>query len=187
LHLANRFDVPNTPEATFALLLDAPSIAHCVPGAELVSVEADDALKGRIAVKLGPVALKFNGTVIITDVDEAARTAVIKAKGADAQGRGGANATTRMRVEPLGDTAQVFLETELQLSGMIAQYGRAQGVIAAVSNEIVADFSRNLQAMLAGEASPGGKHEISALSLAWRALRGKSGAASLARNKLGET
>ena len=62
-------------------------------------------------------------------------------------------------------------------SGTDAQYGRAQGVIAAVSNQIVADFAKNLQALLAGEeTSGGGAREISALSLAWRALRAKTGA-----------
>ena len=177
MQLANRFEVCRSPDETFALLLDAPSVVQCVPGAELLDVEPDGAFKGRISVKLGPVALKFTGTVKIIDIDATARTALIKAKGADLQGRGNANATTRMRVEPAGAVALVVLETELQLSGMVAQYGRAQGVIASMSNEIVADFARNLQALLAGELSPDdASKDISALALAWRALRGKAGA-----------
>ena len=174
--LANRFEVPRAADATFALLLDAPAIAGCVPGAELLAVEPDGAFRGRVSVKLGPVALKFNGTVYITDIDEAARAALVRGKGADAQGRGGALATPRIRVEPAGEGSLVTLETDLQLSGMVAQYGRAQGIIAAVSNQIVADFARNLQAMMAGDALAGGAaKELSALSLAWRALRAKTG------------
>ena len=174
--LSNRFESPRTPDEIFALLLDAPSVVHCVPGAELTGAEANGVFKGRIAVKLGPVALKFNGVVEFSEVDSTARTAIIKGKGADLQGRGNANATTRLRVEPADAGSIVLLETDLQLSGMVAQYGRAQGVISAVSNEIIAQFARNLQAALSGDDAPeGSAKEISALSLAWRALRGKAG------------
>ncbi len=177
LLLSNQFEASRAPDETFALLLDAPSIVHCVPGAELLGVEPDGAFRGRVSVKLGPVALKFTGTVYITDIDAAAHAAIVRAKGSDLQGRGAANAITRMRVEPAGEGSRVVLESDLQLSGMVAQYGRAQGVIAAVSNQIVADFAKNLQALLAGEeTSGGGAREISALSLAWRALRAKTGA-----------
>lgn len=176
MRLANQFEILRAPDETFALLLDAPSIARCVPGAELLAIEPDGALKGRVSVKLGPVALRFTGTVVFAEIDEAARVALVKAKGADAQGRGSANAATRMRVEPAGAGARVVLETDLQLSGMVAQYGRAQGVIAAVADQIVADFARNLQARLAGDAPDAATGEISALSLAWRALRARAGA-----------
>lgn len=174
LILSNSFASPRAPDETFAMLLDVPAVAQCLRGAEFAGVEAG-AYLGRVSVKLGPVALTFNGRVTIEAIDHVARTAVIKGKGADLQGRGAANATTRMRVEPAGTGARVVLETDLQLSGLVAQYGRAQGVIAAVSNEIVADFARNLAAVLADEDMPDGAAKpFSALSLAWRALRGKA-------------
>lgn len=153
--LENRFDVPRPPAETWSILLDVPGIVGCIPGAELTTVEPDGTYKGRVAVRLGPVALKFGGTAVIGDIDEAARTAVIRAKGADTQGRGNAGATTRMRVEPSGDGSTVVVETDLQLFGMVAQYGRASGVIAAVAGEIVAAFAANLRAKLAqAEAVP---------------------------------
>ena len=37
MQLSNQFETPRAPDDTFALLLDAPSIVHCVPGAELTS------------------------------------------------------------------------------------------------------------------------------------------------------
>ncbi len=51
------------------VLLDGPNIVGCVPGAELVSVEPDGAYKGKILVKLGPLALTFNGIVKIDVTD----------------------------------------------------------------------------------------------------------------------
>ena len=174
MQLSNQFETPRAPDDTFGLLLDAPAIVHCVPGAELTSVEADGSFKGRISVKLGPVALKFNGALEIVGIDPALRTATLKARGADLQGRGGAHAVTTLSVGPSAAGSRVVLKTDLQLSGMVAQYGRAQGVIAAVSNEIVAQFSRNLAAAMAGEEPAPGQSEISGLTLAWRALRGKA-------------
>jgi carbon monoxide dehydrogenase subunit G len=174
LQLTNAFDAPRPPDEIFGLLLDPGAVVHCVPGAEFLGPEGG-AFKGRIAVRLGPVALKFNGVVEISDVDRAARTALVRGRGADAQGRGNALAVTKLAVAPAGEGSRVTLVTDLQLSGMVAQYGRAQGVIAAVSNEIVAQFARNLSLALGGEEPSGADKEISGLKLAWLALRARAG------------
>ena len=152
MKLENKFEVPRSPDDTFATLLDVPQIVGCVPGAELISEEPDGVYKGRVSIRLGPVALKFNGSATIAESDPVARTALVRAKGSDQQGRGNAGATTRMQVLPADGGSLVVLETELQLSGLVAQYGRASGVIAAVSNEIVASFARSLRARIAGPA-----------------------------------
>lgn len=151
--LKNSFTVPRPPEETWGLLLDVPSIVGCVPGAELTAAEENKTYKGFVAVRLGPVALKFAGTATITDIDEAGRTATIRAKGSDQQGRGNAGAVSKMQVAPDGEGSIVTIDTDLQLSGMVAQYGRASGVIIAVSNEIVTAFARCLKARLESAAT----------------------------------
>ena len=61
----------------------------CVPGAELTEKTDDTIYKGTIAVRLGPVALKFKGTAQFIDLNEDEYRANMKARGADANGRGG--------------------------------------------------------------------------------------------------
>src|ERR1039458_291630 len=141
MQLKNSFDVARPPAQAWSILLDIPKSVICMPGVELISVEPDGSYKGRLSVKLGPVALKFNGVAALEDVDEAAHSATIRAKGTDLQGRGSAGVTARVRVVPNGNDSAVLIETDLQLSGLVAQYGRASGVISAMAGEMGSAFA----------------------------------------------
>src|SRR5690242_21357747 len=84
----NSFDVPLAPDQAWAVLMDIPRIAPCMPGAELTEVVDAQNYKGKISVRLGPVALSFAGRVEIDAIDQANRSAKVKAQGSDAKGRG---------------------------------------------------------------------------------------------------
>src|SRR5215813_8009808 len=129
--------------------MDIKRIAPCMPGAELTEVVDDKTDKGRIGVRLGPVALTFAGTVTFEEIDNANHSARVKAQGTDAKGRGGANATASFRVEPAAGGAKVLVHTDLALSGSVAQYGRGVGMIQATAAQIINQFAGNLKAQLA--------------------------------------
>jgi uncharacterized protein len=150
----NSFDVPLPPERAWAVLMDIPRIAPCMPGAELSEIVDAQNYKGKIAVRLGPVALAFAGRVEIDAIDEANRSARVKAQGSDAKGRGGANATATFHIEPAGDGSRVLIHTDLMLSGAVAQYGRGVGMIQATAAQIIGQFAGNLRAQLARESAP---------------------------------
>jgi hypothetical protein len=59
----NSFEVPLPPAEAWKVLLDIERIAPCMPGAELTEVLGDNSYKGKIGVRLGPVALTFAGLV----------------------------------------------------------------------------------------------------------------------------
>jgi len=88
----NSFEVPLPPAEAWPVLMDIKRIAPCMPGAELTEVVDDKTYKGKIGVRLGPVALTFAGTVRFEEIDNANHRARVKAQGTDAKGRGGANA-----------------------------------------------------------------------------------------------
>jgi carbon monoxide dehydrogenase subunit G len=159
----NSFEVPLPPAEAWAMLMDVPRIAPCMPGAELTEIVDPQNFKGKISVRLGPVALAFAGRVEFDSVDAVNRTASVKARGSDAKGRGAANATATFRVEPDGSGARVVIHTDLLLSGAVAQYGRGVGMIQATAAQIIGQFAGNLRAQLAqqpaispvaGEAPP---------------------------------
>jgi len=156
MQIKNSFDVARPPAQAWSILLDIPKSVTCMPGVELISVEPDGSYKGKLSVKLGPVALKFNGVAALEDVDEAAHSATIRAKGTDLQGRGGAGATARVRVVPNGSDSTVLIETDLQLSGLVAQYGRASGVISVMAGEMVSAFANNLRTRVLDSEASGG-------------------------------
>jgi len=136
------------------VLMDIPRIAPCMPGAELTEVVDAQNYKGKISVRLGPVALSFAGRVEIDAIDQANRSAKVKAQGSDAKGRGAANATASFRIEPAGGGSKVLIHTDLMLSGAVAQYGRGVGMIQATAAQIIGQFAGNLRAQLAREGAP---------------------------------
>jgi uncharacterized protein len=148
MQFQNIFTVPLSPDEAWRVLMDVKRIAPCMPGAELTEVIDRTNFKGRISVRLGPVALTFDGTVKLEDLDDTAHTARIKAQGSDSKGRGGAQASSSFRLEPTPEGTKVLVDTDLILSGAVAQYGRGAGIIQATANQIIQQFSACLKAEL---------------------------------------
>jgi carbon monoxide dehydrogenase subunit G len=176
----NSFDVPLAPARAWALLMDIPRIAPCMPGAELTEIVDARNYKGKISVRLGPVALTFAGRVEFDAIDEANHTARVKAQGSDAKGRGGANAMASFRIEPNGAGSKVVIHTDLMLSGAVAQYGRGVGMIQAMAAQIIGQFAANLRAQLA-QQKPGAAAPVVAEVTAPAAARSISGLSLMAR------
>lgn len=154
MQLNNSFTVPADPETAWQVLLDVPRIAPCMPGAELTEVVGDRAYKGNAKLRVGPVSLTFSGEAEITAIDDAARTATVHAKGNDTKGRGAAEADVHFSLHEDGGGTRVDIATDLNLSGSVAQYGRASGLIDAIAGQIITDFAKNLEAEI-GADGPG--------------------------------
>lgn len=175
MDLTNTFVVPVAPDRAWPLLLDVERIAPCLPGATLTEMIDPRSFKGRATVKVGPVSLTFDGQAKLVDVDDAARTARLEARGNDAKGRGGAQAEARFALVPEGDGTRVTVNTHLVMNGAVAQYGRASGLMQEVANQLVTQFATNLAAQL--DHAPGGApagapvNSISGLGLIGASLR----------------
>ncbi len=159
MKLKNTFEVPLAPSEAWALLLDIERIAPCLPGTKITEVVDDKTYKGEVALRLGPVALSFQGKVTFEDIDDEGHRARIKAQGADSKGRGGANADVEFSLAPTDGGAMVTIETDLNLSGSIAQYGRGVGIIQATSEQLIGEFAKNLGALLSQPAVSDGTAE----------------------------
>ncbi len=149
----NSFEVPLPIGDAWALLMDIGRVAPCMPGAALTDVVDERTYKGRIGVRLGPVALTFAGTVKFEEIDDANHRARVAAQGSDAKGRGAANAAASFRLEPTDGGTKVLVHTDLTLSGAVAQYGRGVGIIQMTAAQIIGQFANNLKAQLAKEGA----------------------------------
>lgn len=157
MDIKNSFEIALPPQEAWTVLMDIPKIAPCMPGAELTGQTEDGGYQGKVSVKLGPIALSFNGVAHFVERDDAAKIAKVKAQGSDQKGRGGASALVTFRLSPSGSGSRVDIDTDVTLSGLVAQYGRGAGVIQGVSTQIVSQFADNLRALIGGgTAAPGG-------------------------------
>jgi carbon monoxide dehydrogenase subunit G len=173
----NSFVVPIAPAQTWPLLLDVPTIAPCLPGAEITEVRGPRQFRGRAAVKVGPVQLAFDGEAEIVAVDDPAMTACVMAKGTDKKGRGSASATVTFTLVPDPAGTRVTVVTELSLVGTIAQYGRGVGLMHDIADQLIGQFAANLEDLIrsaaSGEAStaPIGGKPASGLGLIGGAIK----------------
>ena len=176
MKLQNSFRVSLPIDTTWATLLDIPSIVPCLPGAELLSIEDENTFRGQVKVKLGPIAVAFQGRAQLLEVDGKNHTARVTASGNENKGRGSAQAEVAFNLIPEGEATRVDIVTDLSLAGAVAQYGRAQGVIADVARVIIDSFARNLQARIdSGDPLPGAAKNapaLSALSVGSAVVRG---------------
>src|SRR5581483_4487303 len=142
MRIEDQFRVSVPVEEAWRLLLDIERIAPCMPGAALQEVEGDE-YRGVVKVKVGPITAQYKGAARFAEVDEDAHRAVISASGRDTRGQGNASATVTAMLEPVDGGTQVHIDTDLPITGKVAQFGR--GVIGDVSSKLLAQFVENLE------------------------------------------
>lgn len=150
MELEHSFTIPVPPEQAWGVLLDVEKVAPCMPGATVDSVDGDE-IRGRIKVKVGPVALTYAGTARFTDKDEQARKVVLEASGKETRGSGTAAATITSSLAGEAGQTRVVVHTTMTVTGRPAQFGR--GVLAEVGGRVIEKFAVNLAAQLSGGAA----------------------------------
>jgi carbon monoxide dehydrogenase subunit G len=138
--ITTRFELAAPVEAAWAYLLDVPKIAHCVPGASLTQVIDDKTYEGKVEVKLGPIGVSYKGQITIESKDETTHTVSVKAAGNETRGRGGASATMTAQLEPSEKGTSVVMNTDLAVSGVVAQFGRT-GIVQEVAQRMAQRFA----------------------------------------------
>jgi carbon monoxide dehydrogenase subunit G len=137
--LKNEFDVDAPIEAVWEYFQDVPSLAPCLPGAELTEDLGDDHYKGLVTSKVGPVTVKFGGTAQVVERDAATKRIVIAANGSELKGKGTAAMNLTAQLVASGRRTRVKVDQDLQLTGMIANFGR--GMVADVMTVIMRSFA----------------------------------------------
>jgi carbon monoxide dehydrogenase subunit G len=148
MKLENEFTVDVSVEDVWDVLLDLERVTPCLPGAALTE-ESGDEYKGEMKVRLGPVSQEYEGTVKIEEADESEHRAVLKADGKDARGQGTASATITSTLQDEGNgSTKVHVETDMQLTGRAAQFGR--GVQQDVAEKLLKRFAECLENEIMG-------------------------------------
>jgi len=143
MELNNQFRVSVPIDAAWAVLTDLERIAPCMPGAELQEVEGDE-YRGVVKVKVGPISAQYKGTARFMEKDDAQHRAVLRAEGRDTRGQGNASATVIATATPDEDGTLVSIETDLSITGKVAQFGRS--IMSDVSTKMLGEFADRLEA-----------------------------------------
>jgi carbon monoxide dehydrogenase subunit G len=142
------FVVPAPLEEAWAILIDVPRIAPCMPGAELTEVIDATTYKGLARVKIGPMQLVFGGEARLNEANAASHVSKMTIRGSDIKGRGSVDSEMRFSLVSEDRLTRVNVHTELSLSGSVAQYGRGVGLIKEMCNQFAQQFAKNLAASI---------------------------------------
>jgi carbon monoxide dehydrogenase subunit G len=118
-----------------------------MPGAQLQEIEGDE-YRGIVKVKVGPITAQYKGKATFVESDEQNHRAVLRAEGRDTRGQGNASATITATLVPDGEGTHVTLQTDLTVTGKVAQFGR--GVMADVSTKLLGQFVDCLESTVLG-------------------------------------
>jgi uncharacterized protein len=150
--LTNEFTVGADVETVWRTLLDMEGVASCLPGATIETTDREDTYSGSMRVKIGPMTVAYEGTATLAEVDETARRAVISLRAREAKGQGTALATITNVVEEIDGGTRVRAETDLQITGAQARFGR--GVMEDVAGRVLKEFSSRLERQVVGAPEP---------------------------------
>lgn len=143
MKLENEFTVPASIDQAWAVLLDVPRVAPCLPGATVEPGQGEDGeYRGQMKIKIGPITASYKGTVRIQETDEAAHRVAMRAQAKDARGQGTAAATITSTMEEVENGTKVNVVTDMRVTGPAAQFGR--GVMQDVSAKLMTRFAECL-------------------------------------------
>jgi carbon monoxide dehydrogenase subunit G len=148
MRFENEIEVAQPPKELFAFLTDVERVAPCLPGASIDGRDGDD-YTGSMKVKVGPITGTYKGKMRFLEQDEDALRAVMSARAAEVNGQGDAEAKITTQIEEAGDSAsRIRMETDLQMRGRVAQFGR--GAMEKISQRMFDEFARNLEREMSG-------------------------------------
>ena len=180
MKIEKSFELLHPREFVWNRMNDVYFVAKCLPGASIVEDLGEHRYKGRMSVKVGPMAAAFDGEVAI-DSQPREWTAIVSGRGADARSSSRATGamTYRLNEGNSPGATRVEVVSDINLAGPLAQFGKG-AVMQEVANRITAEFVRNFEKALStvpasGEArapEPAASSQpLDAGNLLWSILR----------------
>ena len=148
MKIENSFEVPVPASEAWAMLMNIEEVVGCLPGAQLGEVVDESTYKGTFKARIGPISVTLAGTVEFEERDEARRVGRLKGQASDTRGRGGAVSLIAFQLTENAEHTQVDIQTDLQLSGALAQYGRGAGMVSNLAGRIIGQFAECLRARI---------------------------------------
>ncbi len=143
MKLENQCVVPAGWDATWDLLMDIPAAATLVPGTGEVTIGEGGCYEATMQVRVGPMRLRFSGTVQLLEQDRQRGEARFHVEAADRQVGGSLKADLRMRLDRQSEVETgVSISTDVAFMGKLGELG--QPLVRRKAATTLQDFARNL-------------------------------------------
>ena len=172
--LEREFVMEQPVDALWALFEDLPTIAACLPGVSVATVDANR-FTATAAIRFGPIGATFGGEGT-RETDAANRTGTIFGRGKDTRGSATLDTELRYAMSEAGDSSGkprtcIRLAIRFRIQGGLAQFNRSD-LVESFADVVLAEFMQSCERTLAGDVT---RHSASGLALLWRTIRTKLG------------
>ncbi|WP_250468112.1 MULTISPECIES: molybdopterin cofactor-binding domain-containing protein [unclassified Caballeronia] len=113
-------DLPATPEAVFAVLLDPKALANVIPGCHALDETAPNQYRADVTVGVGMIKARFEAHIGLSEIDAPRR---LRLAGAGMSPLGSARGSGLVELTPQGNGTRLTYDYEAQVSGKVAAVG----------------------------------------------------------------
>jgi aerobic carbon-monoxide dehydrogenase small subunit len=170
--LTRSVSVPVPAARLWATLQDIKTVARCLPGATIESINAEGTVTGAFLVAIGPVRARFRGKARIA-FDPEQRIGNLRGVSGDNATRSQADGAIRFSAQPIAaDCSRLDLAMTYRLTGPLAQFGRPV-VVEAVVDRLLEEAAKNL-ALAATGGNVADAPPLSAVRFLFQTLIGRA-------------
>ena len=143
MQFTNRATVPADRETLWTFLMDVKKVGECVPGVEQVQELDPDNYQATMKMRVGPIALRFDGRMSVVERDHDNWRAVMRAEGADKGVGGQVRANIVMTLEEASPTStELLVNTDANVMGKLGEFG--QPVMRKKADSMMQQFAENI-------------------------------------------
>ena len=129
--------------------MDMGNVGRCLPGVENMTPLDEDTYEGIFKIRVGPIALKLEGTLQVEERDRANWHVGMRAEAKDRRLGGGVRAHLEVDLAEMGsDETQLSVKLESHVLGKIGEFG--QPVMRKKTEAILQEFARQVSQELTG-------------------------------------
>jgi carbon monoxide dehydrogenase subunit G len=132
-------------------LNDPDILRRCIPGCQGLTKESDERLRAILEIKIGPIGVRLNGTVTLSDIDpQNSYSMTLEGQGGTVGFVKGA-VKVRFAADDHGGTLLSY-EVDAQIGGRLAQLGGP--IIDSTARQLAAKFFQQLDSIIADPVDP---------------------------------
>ena len=113
-------DLPASPEAIFAVLLDPDALARVIPGCHALEAEGTNQYRADVTVGVGMIKARFEAKIGLSEIDAPHR---LRLAGAGMSSLGSARGSGLVELIPIESGTRLSYDYEAQVSGKVAAVG----------------------------------------------------------------
>lgn len=135
--------VPAPVDRVWAFINDIPAVSRCMPGVEEFTAVGSDAYEGALKVKVGPIAVRLQGKVVVAERDPVAHVSRLDVQASERRINSTVNAKATLTLRPISASeTQILVHTEAAILGKLGEFGQA--VMRRKGDQMMQEFAANM-------------------------------------------